>query len=138
MTMESESRSTLSEHGQAPCRWCANYQFVVLVPIKGRGRVWCGDECRLNDLPEAPFWCRNFKAKRMNIKTKRKLLGLWRSRTARAGVVLGFIVTIQPALMAWLNYKLAPADYALAGVIITGVIWLFRWVTNSGLEDKGK
>lgn len=74
----------------------------------------------------------------MNIQLKRKLLGLWRSRTAWAGTLLGLLVAVQPALIAWLNYKLTPSDYALAGLVITGAIWVLRWITETPLEDKGK
>jgi len=74
----------------------------------------------------------------MSIDFKRKLRGLWKSRTARAGALLGFLVSIQPALMTWLNYKLTPADFALAGLLITGTIWILRWITATPLEDKGK
>lgn len=74
----------------------------------------------------------------LSMKIKRKLRGLWKSRTAHAGVVLGFLVSIQPSLMSWLGYKLTAENAVLAGMIVTGTIWALRWITERPLEDKGK
>lgn len=73
----------------------------------------------------------------MNLtKIKHKLRGFWKSRTAYAGALLGLLVGVQPQLMDWMRYKLEPADYALAGVAITGAVWLLRWITDKPLDEK--
>lgn len=70
------------------------------------------------------------------MKFRRKLRALWKSRTAMMGSLVGGIIASQPYLMAWLSYKLTPADYALAGLIVFWLILFFRWITNQPLEEK--
>lgn len=74
----------------------------------------------------------------MSTSIKRKLRGLWRSRTHWGGAVLAFAIGLQPLLMGWLNYRLTPASYAFAGVIVYCVMQGLRWITRESLEDKGK
>lgn len=75
----------------------------------------------------------------MNIeKLKAKLRGMWRSRMMWLGLALTAISGIQPMLMNWLQFKLAPEDYALAGMIVGGLVMVLRWVTEKPLEAKAK
>jgi hypothetical protein len=70
-------------------------------------------------------------------KFKLKLKGLWRSRTHWAGALLGVLVGATPQIERFLQIKLTADDYALAGVVLYGIISLLRWVTTQPLEDKG-
>ena len=72
----------------------------------------------------------------MNITFKRKLRGLWKSRTQWAGALLGMLIAIQPMLMEWMGYKLEKEDYILAGMLVTGLISLMRWVTTQPLDKR--
>jgi len=69
-------------------------------------------------------------------RIKLKLIGLWKSRTHWAGLVLGVGVAMQPMLEKWLQYKLTADDFLLAGAVIAGAFSALRWITNTSLEDK--
>jgi hypothetical protein len=74
----------------------------------------------------------------MGIEFRRKLRGLWRSRTHWAGALLGVLVGATPQIERLLQIKLTADDYAVAGVVLYGVISFLRWITTQPLEDKGK
>jgi hypothetical protein len=73
----------------------------------------------------------------MFTKLKRKLKGLWRSRTHWAGVLLGVLVGATPQIEKFLQIKLSEDDYALAGAVLYGIISFLRWITTQPLEEKG-
>ena len=73
----------------------------------------------------------------MRAEIKRKLRGLWRSRTHWAGALLGVLVGATPQIERLLEIKLTAEDYAVAGVVLYGVIGFLRWITTEPLEDKG-
>ena len=73
----------------------------------------------------------------MSRSFKSKLRGMWKSRTIWGGAALSTLVAAQPMLMEALKYRLEPADFAVAGAVVFGVIAFFRWVTTDSLEDKG-
>jgi hypothetical protein len=67
----------------------------------------------------------------------RKLRGLWYSRTHWAGAMLGVLVGTTPQIERLMQIKLTADDYAIAGVVLYGVISLLRWITTQPLEEKG-
>ncbi|MCL5060457.1 MAG: hypothetical protein M1449_08075 [Candidatus Thermoplasmatota archaeon] len=73
---------------------------------------------------------------RKSLRLRRKLRALWRSRTVWLGGLVAVGSAIQPQLMDWLRLRLTAEDYALAGVIVGGLIVLLRWVTTKPLEEK--
>lgn len=73
---------------------------------------------------------------RKRLRFRRKLRALWRSRTVWLGGIVAVGSAIQPQLMDWLRLSLTPEDYALAGVIIGGLIVWLRWITTKPLEEK--
>lgn len=74
----------------------------------------------------------------ITLKTQRKLRGLWKSKTHWAAVIISSVVSAQPLLSKWLEYKLTPENFALSGLIIYFVFNALRWITEQPLEDKGK
>lgn len=66
----------------------------------------------------------------------KKLRALWRSRTHYVGLALGVLIAVQPMLMDWLHYRLAAADYALAGLIVTAAVSVMRVITTQPVDDK--
>lgn len=72
----------------------------------------------------------------MFAKTKLKIRSLRRSRTVWLGGIVVIGSAVQPNLIEWLHYRLAPEDQALAGVIIGALIVWMRWITTQPLEDK--
>jgi hypothetical protein len=56
----------------------------------------------------------------METDIKRKLRGLWRSRTHWAGALLGVLVGATPQIERFLQIKMTADDYALAGVVLYG------------------
>lgn len=73
---------------------------------------------------------------RKSLRLRRKLRALWRSRTVWLGGLVAVGSAIQPQLMDWLRLRLTAEDYALAGVIVGGLIVWLRWVTTKPLEEK--
>jgi hypothetical protein len=73
----------------------------------------------------------------MMLEFKRKLRGLWRSRTHWAGALLGVLVGATPQIERLLQIKLTADDYAIAGVMLYGSISFLRWITTQPLEEKG-
>jgi hypothetical protein len=47
------------------------------------------------------------------------------------------LVGATPQIERFLQIKLMPDDYALAGVVLYGLISFLRWITTQPLEDKG-
>ena len=72
----------------------------------------------------------------MGIEIERKLRGLWRSRTHWAGALLGVLVGALPQIERLLEIKLTAEDYAIAGVVLYGIISFLRWITTEPLEKK--
>jgi hypothetical protein len=72
----------------------------------------------------------------MGIEFKRKLRGLWHSRTHWAGALLGILVGATPQIERLLQIKLTADDYAIAGVMLYGSISFLRWITTQPLEEK--
>ena len=73
----------------------------------------------------------------MEIEIERKLRGLWRSRTHWAGALLGILVGAIPQIERFLEIKLTAEHYAIAGIVLYGVIGFLRWITTESLEEKG-
>lgn len=74
----------------------------------------------------------------MSVLLKRKLLGLWKSRTHMASLLLSVLVGSTFQIQEWLKYKLDAADYALAGAVLYAAINVLRWITTLPLEEKAK
>jgi len=74
----------------------------------------------------------------MSIELKRKLKGLWMSRTHWGAAFLSLMVGITPNLTTWLEFKLTPEHFALAGMVIYVVVNGLRWITKTPLEEKGE
>jgi hypothetical protein len=67
---------------------------------------------------------------------RKKIKGLWYSRTHWAAVILGLLVGAQSQIEQWLQLQLSAKDYALAGVIIYAVITGLRLITTQPVESK--
>ena len=50
--------------------------------------------------------------------------------------MLGLVIALQPQLMDWLRYQLDDADYALAGLVVTGVVSAMRLITTKPVAKK--
>jgi len=74
----------------------------------------------------------------MSIALKRKLKGLWLSRTHWGAALLAFWIGVTPQLTTWLQLKLSPENFALAGIAIYVFVNVLRWITTKPLEEKGK
>lgn len=66
----------------------------------------------------------------------RKLKGLIRSRTHWANAILSFLVAAHPWLEKWGQVKLEPADYALFGAFMYGILNWLRWITEKPLDER--
>lgn len=69
-------------------------------------------------------------------KAKAKARGLLKSKTHWASAALAIMIAIHPYLLEWAKVRMEPADYALAGAVVYGVLAWLRWVTDTPLEDK--